>query len=125
MAEIKYTEEHEWILIEGDVAMIGITHYAQEQLGDVVFVELPQVGAAFNKDDEASVVESVKAAAEVYAPFDGEIVEVNDALENNPGLINTEPEGDGWFFKLKVTDESQLEDLLNADAYQEYVKGLG
>jgi glycine cleavage system H protein len=125
MAEIKYTEEHEWIIVEGDVAMIGITVYAQEQLGDVVFVELPAVGATFNKDEQAAVVESVKAAAEVYAPFDGEVVEVNDALEGNPGLVNTEPEGDGWFFKLKVTDASQLEDLLSTEAYLEFVAGLG
>jgi glycine cleavage system H protein len=125
MAEIKYTEEHEWIVVEGDVAMIGITVYAQEQLGDVVFVELPSIGAELNKDDQASVVESVKAAAEIYAPFDGEVVEVNDALEGDPGLVNTEPEGDGWFFKLKVTDASQLEDLLSAAAYQEFVAGLG
>ena len=125
MAEIKYTEEHEWIIVEGDVAMIGITVYAQEQLGDVVFVELPAVGATFNKDEQAAVVESVKAAAEIYAPFDGEVVEVNDALEGDPGLVNTEPEGDGWFFKLKVTDASQLEDLLSAAAYQEFVAGLG
>ncbi|MBT3552361.1 MAG: glycine cleavage system protein GcvH [Rhodospirillaceae bacterium] len=125
MAEIKYTEEHEWIIVEGDVAQIGITVYAQEQLGDVVFVELPAVGAEFTKDDQASVVESVKAAAEVYAPFDGEVVEVNDALEGDPGLVNTEPEGDGWFFKLKVADPSQLEDLLSAEAYKEFVAGLG
>jgi glycine cleavage system H protein len=92
MAEIKFTEDHEWILIEGDVAMIGITDYAQEQLGDVVFVELPAIGAAFNKGDEASVVELVKAAAEVYAPLDGEIAAVNGALEATPELVNSEPE---------------------------------
>ena len=120
-----FTEEHEWIIVEGDVAMIGITIYAQEQLGDVVFVELPAIGAKLTKDDQASVVESVKVAAEVYAPFDGEVVEVNDALEGDPGLVNTEPEGDGWFFKLKVTDQNQLADLLSAEAYQEFVAGLG
>ena len=125
MAEIKYTQEHEWIIVEGDVAMIGITVYAQEQLGDVVFVELPAIGAKLTKDDQAAVVESVKVAAEVYAPFDGEVVEVNDALEGDPGLVNTEPEGDGWFFKLKVTDQRQLADLLSAEAYQKFVAGLG
>ncbi len=125
MAEIKYTQEHEWIIVEGDVAMIGITVYAQEQLGDVVFVELPAIGAKLTKDDQAAVVESVKVAAEVYAPFDGEVVEVNDALEGDPGLVNTEPEDDGWFFKLKVTDQRQLADLLSAEAYQKFVAGLG
>ncbi len=125
VAEIKYTEEHEWIAIEGDVARIGITDYAQEQLGDVVFVELPQVDAAVSKGDEASVVESVKAAAEVYAPIDGEIVAVNEALEDTPALVNTEPEGGGWFFKIKISDAAQLDGLLDAEAYQNFVDGLG
>ena len=122
---MKFTEEHEWLRVEDDVVVVGITEHASTQLGDVVFVELPAVGAEFTKDDQASVVESVKAAAEVYAPFDGEVVEVNDALEGDPGLVNTEPEGDGWFFKLKVADPSQLEDLLSAEAYKEFVAGLG
>ncbi|MAF48440.1 MAG: glycine cleavage system protein GcvH [Rhodospirillales bacterium] len=125
MADVKYTEEHEWIQVEGDVALIGITDYAQEQLGDVVFVELPKVGAALNKSDEASVVESVKAAAEIYAPFDGEIVEVNGALEDNPGLVNSDAEGGGWFFKLKISDAAQLEGLLDADAYAKFLESLG
>jgi glycine cleavage system H protein len=125
MADVKYTEEHEWIQVEGDIALIGITDYAQEQLGDVVFVELPKVGAALNKGDEASVVESVKAAAEIYAPFDGEIVEVNGALEDNPGLVNSDAEGGGWFFKLKISDVAQLQGLLDADAYAKFLESLG
>jgi glycine cleavage system H protein len=125
MSDRLYSKDHEWIEMDADIGTIGVSDHAQEQLGDVVFVELPAVGATFNKDEQAAVVESVKAAAEVYAPFDGEVVEVNDALEGNPGLVNTEPEGDGWFFKLKVTDASQLEDLLSTEAYLEFVAGLG
>lgn len=120
----KFTEEHEWLNVDGDVATVGITDYAQNALGDVVFVELPEVGATFAKGDEVSVVESVKAASEVYAPVTGEIVEVNEALEGEPGLVNTGPEGDGWFFKIKLSDASELTDMMDADAYKEFVDGL-
>ena len=120
MAELKYTEEHEWILIEGDIATCGVSDFAQEQLGDVVFVELPDVGRAVAKDEECAVVESVKAASDVYAPLTGEIVEINDGLEGNPGLVNSDAVGDGWFFKLKLTDPSELDGLMDEAAYVEF-----
>ena len=106
----KYTEDHEWVDADGDIATVGITDYAQNALGDVVFVEVPEVGASFNKGDEVSVVESVKAASEVYAPLTGEIVEVNEALEGEPGLVNTDATGGGWFFKIKLADVGDLDD---------------
>ncbi len=113
----RYTEEHEYIRLEGDVATVGITDHAQEQLGDVVFVELPEIGKTVAKGDEVAVVESVKAASEVYAPVSGEIVEVNEALSDNPGLVNEDAEGEGWFFKLKVADKSELDGLMDRAAY--------
>lgn len=116
-----YTEDHEWIVTEGDVATIGISDFAQSQLGDIVFVELPDVGASFEKGDEAAVVESVKAASEVYAPLDGEVVETNEALEDDPALVNSEAETNAWFMKIKLSDTSQLEGLMNADAYKAFV----
>ena len=125
MSDVKYTEDHEWIRQEGDTAVIGISDYAQGQLGDVVYVELPDTGKSFAKGAEACVVESVKAAAEVYAPVDCEIVEVNQALEEDPGLVNTGPTGDGWFIKVKLTDPSQLDGLMDEAAYQKFVEGLG
>ncbi len=125
MAELKYTDQHEWLSVDGDVALIGITNYAQEQLGDVVFVELPKAGAEFSQGDEAAVVESVKAAAEVYAPVNGVIVEVNPDLEDDPSLVNSGPESDGWFFKIKLSDVSELETLMTKAAYDEYVADLG
>ncbi len=121
MAEIKYTDDHEYLRVEGDVVAIGITKYAQEQLGDVVFVELPEVGKTFAKGDEAAVVESVKAAAEVYAPVSGEVTQVNGELEGNPGLVNADPEGGAWFIKLKLSDKSELDGLMDADAYAKFV----
>ncbi len=124
MSAISYTEDHEWIGVEGDVAVVGITDYAQEQLGDVVFVELPTVGKVLSQGDEAAVIESVKAAAEVYAPIDGEVVEVNEALDSNPGLINSEPTGEGWFMKLKVGDPSQIDALMDEAAYKMFLQGL-
>lgn len=120
----KYTEDHEWIDADGDIATVGITDYAQKALGDVVFVELPEVGASFAKGDEVSVVESVKAASEVYAPLNGEIVEVNEALEGEPALVNTDATGDGWFFKIKLDDVNDLNDLMDEDEYNTFVAGL-
>jgi len=122
---LKYTEDHEWVRVEGDTGTIGISDYAQEQLGDVVFVELPALGKSIAKGDEAAVVESVKAASEVYSPVEGEVTAVNDALNDNPGLINSDAMGDGWFVKLKLADPSQLEGLMDEDAYKTYVEGLG
>ena len=124
MADVKYTEDHEYIRLDGDVAEVGITTYAQEQLGDVVYVELPETGKALSKGDEAAVIESVKAAAELYAPVDGEVVETNGALEENPALVNEDPEGAAWFIKIKVSDASALDGLMDADAYAKFVEGL-
>lgn len=121
MAEVKYTDDHEYVSVDGDVATVGITKYAQEQLGDVVFVELPDVGKSYAKGDEAAVVESVKAAAEVYAPVSGEVVETNSDLEGNPGLVNEDPEGGAWFIKMKLSDKSELDGMMDADAYSKFV----
>ncbi|MFQ5626641.1 MAG: glycine cleavage system protein GcvH [Methyloligellaceae bacterium] len=125
MAEIKYTDDHEYLRVDGDVATIGITKYAQEQLGDVVFVELPEAGKTFAKGDEAAVVESVKAAAEIYAPVSGEVVEANGELEGNPGLVNEDAEGGAWFIKLKLSDKSELDGLMDAEAYAKFVAEQG
>jgi len=119
-----FTDEHEWIDVEGEIATVGITDYAQEQLGDIVFVELPAEGAKFEKGDDAAVVESVKAASDVYAPISGEVVEANGALEDEPALVNSDPEEDGWFFKLRIADASELEGLMNEAAYKKFVAGL-
>ncbi|GAU81019.1 glycine cleavage system protein GcvH [Bosea sp. BIWAKO-01] len=124
MAETRYTKDHEYIRIEGDTGTIGITDYAQGQLGDVVFVELPSIGKAVAKGGEAAVVESVKAASEVYAPVSGEIVAVNSELEAAPGAVNEDPAGKGWFVKLKLTNPAELEGLLSEAEYQDYVKTL-
>ena len=125
MADIKYTEEHEWIRVEGDVGTIGITAYAQEQLGDVVFVDLPEAGRAVAKGEACAVVESVKAASDIYAPVSGEIVESNAALADAPGEVNAEPMGKGWFFKVKLSDKGELAGLMDAAAYEAFVKSLG
>ncbi|MGK2909294.1 MAG: glycine cleavage system protein GcvH [Sphingobium sp.] len=119
-----FTDEHEWIDVEGEIATVGITDYAQEQLGDIVFVELPVEGAKFDKGDDAAVVESVKAASDVYAPISGEVIEANGALEDEPALVNSDPEEDGWFFKLRIADTSELEGLMNEAAYRKFVDGL-
>lgn len=119
-----FTEEHEWIDVDGDIATVGITEYAQEQLGDIVFVELPAEGAKFDKGDDAAVVESVKAASDVYAPISGEVVEANGALEEEPELVNSDPEEDGWFFKLRVADSSEFEGLMNEADYRKFIAGL-
>jgi glycine cleavage system H protein len=116
-----YTTDHEWISIEGDVATIGVTDYAQSQLGDVVFVELPKVGRALKKAEAAAVVESVKAASDVYAPISGEVTEVNDALVAEPALINSDAAGKAWFFKLKMTDRNELGGLMDEAAYQKHI----
>ena len=122
---LKFTEDHEWVRVDGEIGTVGISDYAQEQLGDVVFVELPDIGKTIAKGDEAAVVESVKAASEVYAPVEGEVTQVNEALNDNPGLINSDAQGDGWFLKIKVTDASQLDALMDEAAYKTYVEGLG
>jgi glycine cleavage system H protein len=114
---LKYTQEHVWVLLEGNLATVGITQHAQDTLGDVVFVELPVVGSSFEQKAVASVVESVKAAADVYMPLSGEVVEVNEALRDNPSLANTDPLGAGWFFKVKLSDASQVTELLDDVAY--------
>ncbi|MGD9868636.1 MAG: glycine cleavage system protein GcvH [Hyphomicrobiales bacterium] len=124
MAETRYTEDHEYIRIEGDVGVIGITQYAQQQLGDVVFVELPEKGKDLGKGDEAAVVESVKAAAEVYAPVSGSVVDTNGGLEGNPGLVNQDPEGEAWFLKIRLKDKGELDGLMDEAAYKSFVEGL-
>ena len=124
MADLKYSKEHEWVRVEGDVAVVGISDYAQAQLGDVVFVELPEIGRQVAKDSEAAVVESVKAASEVYAPVSGEVVEVNNTLGDEPEMVNGAPMGDGWFFKIRIGNPSEIDDLMDEAAYQEFVKGL-
>jgi len=124
MASVKYTEEHEWVRIEGDVGTIGITAYAQEQLGDVVFVEVPAVGRKVAKGESIAVVESVKAASDIYAPVAGEVTEANAALADTPGDVNAEPMGKGWFFKLKLADAGELDGLMDEKAYEAFVKGL-
>ncbi len=113
-----YTEEHEWLEVEGDTATLGITKHAAEALGEVVFVELQEAGESFDKDDEIGVVESVKAASELYAPLEMEIVEANSTLEENPGAVNEDPEGNAWFYKIKIGDTSELENLLDINAYK-------
>jgi glycine cleavage system H protein len=124
MANRKYSQDHEWVEVNGENGMIGISDYAQEQLGDVVFVELPDVGKLLDRGDEAAVVESVKAAAEVYAPVGGEVIEVNDALNGDPSLVNTDAFGEGWFAKLRLTDPADLDELMDEAAYKTYCEGL-
>jgi glycine cleavage system H protein len=119
-----YTDEHEWLEIDGDVATVGITEYAQGQLGDIVFVELPEVGAMIEQGKDAAVVESVKAASDVYAPITGEITEVNPALEEDPSLVNTAPEDGGWFFKMTIAAPAELDKLMDEDGYKAFVEGL-
>ena len=118
---MKFTEEHEWLRVEDDVVVVGITEHASEQLGDVVFVELPEVGAEVAKDDEAVVIESVKAASDILAPLDGEITEVNEALVDEPGKVNDDPMGDAWFFKIKASELSQMDDYMDEAAYKDFI----
>ena len=115
---LKFTKDHEWIKVEGDTATVGITDYAQEQLGDIVFVELPAVGTMLDKSGDAAVVESVKAASDVYAPISGEVTEANASLEDDPALVNTSPEEDGWFFRMTIGDKAELEGLMDDKGYK-------
>ena len=119
-----FTREHEWLRVDGDVATVGITHHAQNQLGDIVFAEAPEAGRQVAKGGEAAVVESVKAASDVYAPASGEVTEANPAIADDPSVINSDPEGEGWFFKLKLSDPSELDGLLDEGAYREFVSSL-
>ena len=125
MAHVLFTEEHEWLGIDGDIATVGITDHAQEQLGDLVFVDLPAVGTAVTQGGDAAVVESVKAASDVFAPIDGEITEVNSALEDDPTLVNSGAESTGWMFKMTIGDKSQLDSLMDADKYKAFVEAEG
>jgi glycine cleavage system H protein len=120
----RYSKDHEYVRLDGDVATVGITAYAQEQLGDVVFVELPEVGKSLAPGDDAAVVESVKAASEVYAPLGGEVVEVNTDLESTPGTVNEDPTGKGWFFKMRLANPAEFDALMDEAAYQDYVKSV-
>jgi glycine cleavage system H protein len=124
MSTVKYTEEHEWVRLDGDIATVGITDYAQNQLGDVVYVELPKPGQKIEKGKQAAVVESVKAASEVYAPVTGEVVEANQALVDEPATVNADPMGRGWFMKLRLADKGQLDGLMDEAAYKKLVEGL-
>lgn len=118
---MKFTEEHEWLRVEGDLVVVGITEHAAEQLGDVVFVELPELETQVAKGDEVSVIESVKAASDILAPVDGEIVAVNEALSDNPGLVNADPTGEAWFFKMKLDDLSVLDEFMSEDEYKDFI----
>jgi glycine cleavage system H protein len=120
---MRFSKDHEWVKVEGGIATVGITAYAQEQLGDVVFVELPAIGKKVKQGDEAAVVESVKAASEVYAPISGEVTDVNAALSDTPALVNEDAEGKGWFFKLKIGDAKELDSLMDATAYKKHTEG--
>ena len=122
MTENKYSKDHEWILIENEIATIGITDHAQESLGDIVFIELPKVGRLINTGDQVGVVESVKAASDLFAPISGEIIEVNNELTNSPQLINSDPENSGWYMKIKLNDVEELKKLMNYDEYKETIK---
>ncbi len=124
MSDIRFTDQHEWVRVDGDIATIGITDYAQEQLGDVVFVELPEVGMELAAGDEAAVVESVKAASEVYSPVSGEVIDVNTEIEATPAGVNEDAMGDGWFVKLRLSDPSELDKLMDEAAYAEFVASL-
>lgn len=125
MSDIKFTEDHEWIRMEDDeTGVCGISDYAQDQLGELVFIELPETGSEVSQGSEAAVIESVKAAGELKAPVSGTIVEVNEALADEPEIVNNDPQGDGWFIKIKVQDTSELDALMDEDAYQQYVDGL-
>jgi glycine cleavage system H protein len=119
--DLKYSKEHEWVLVDGNIATVGITDYAQEQLGDIVFVEMPAVGDKTSKEDAFGVVESVKAVSDIYAPVSGNVVEVNDDLPDTPEMLNEDPYGDGWMIKIEMSDPEELQDLMSAAEYEEYV----
>tara|TARA_Y100000590_G_C15636282_1_gene983111 strand:- start:770 stop:1150 length:381 start_codon:yes stop_codon:yes gene_type:complete len=122
MSEIKFSKEHEWITVDGDVATIGITKHATEMLGDIVFTELPEKGSSVEKDSTAGVVESTKAASDVYTPISGEVVDTNQSIVDDPSKINSDPEGEAWFFKLKIKDKSEMDKLMNRDEYEKFAK---
>ena len=124
MSDVLYTKDHEWVRLDGDLATVGISDYAQQQLGDVVFVELPQIGRQISQGGSLAVVESVKAASDVFAPLGGEVVETNGALENDPALVNRSPEDEGWFCRLRIGDRSELTQLMHAESYKAYVADL-
>lgn len=123
MNNIKFTQEHEWILMENNnISVVGITDYAQEQLGDIVFIELPDIGKELNPGDDVAIVESVKAASELKAPFHGKVIEINEVLSDAPETVNSDPMGTGWFMKIKIEDLSELDNLMDEDAYKEFIK---
>jgi glycine cleavage system H protein len=124
MSDVRYTKEHEWVRVDGDQATVGVSDYAQQQLGDVVFVELPEIGRQVSQGASLAVVESVKAASDIYAPIGGDVVETNSALETDPALVNRSPEDAGWFCRLRIGDRSELTQLMDAQAYKAYVAGL-
>ena len=125
MSDVKFSKEHEWLKVEGDVAIIGITKHATEMLGDIVFVELPEIGASVKKDGNAGVVESTKAASDVYTPISGEVVEKNQSIVEDPAKINSDPENGAWFFKLKIKDKSEIDLLMNKEEYEKFAKESG
>ena len=122
MSEVKYSKEHEWIKLDGDTAVIGITQHATEMLGDIVFVELPEIGSSVVKDGNAGVVESTKAASDIYTPVSGEIIENNQSIVDDPAMVNADPENEAWFFKLKITNKSEMDSLMNKDEYEKFSK---
>ncbi|MBE9558397.1 MAG: glycine cleavage system protein GcvH [Proteobacteria bacterium] len=124
-SDLRYSEEHEWVSVDGDIATIGISDFAQQQLGDVVFVELPDVGRAVERGAEVAVVESVKAASEIYVPLSGEVVEINAALADGPSMVNESPEVDGWFFKMRLNDPAEVNELMDAAAYKAFTDAQG
>ena len=123
MSDLRYTKEHEWIRIDGDIGTVGISNFAQEQLGDVVFVDLPEIGKAMATGDEAAVIESVKAASELYAPVSGEVIEVNSALNDAPELVNSDPTGEGWFIKIRLSKADEVQSLMDEAAYTVFAEG--
>ena len=125
MSEVKYSKEHEWIKLDGDTAVVGITQHATEMLGDIVFVELPEIGSSVVKDGNAGVVESTKAASDIYTPVSGEIIENNQAIVDDPVKVNNDPENEAWFFKLKITDKSEMDSLMNKEEYEKFSKESG
>ena len=125
MSEVKYSKEHEWIKLDGDTAVVGITQHATEMLGDIVFVELPEIGSSVVKDGNAGVVESTKAASDIYSPVSGEIIENNQAIVDDPAKVNSDPENEAWFFKLKITDKSEMDSLMNKEEYEKFSKESG
>jgi glycine cleavage system H protein len=125
MSEVKFSKEHEWIKLDGDIATIGITQHATEMLGDIVFVELPEIGSSVAKDGNAGVVESTKAASDIYTPVSGEIIENNQSIVDDPAKINADPENEAWFFKLKITNKSEMDSLMNKEEYEKFSKESG